>query len=61
MEEDNSDDNFLGNLKKFYENSEETGPNIDSEIAKIVNKGLRSARQADATKKMKEKHKRPSQ
>ena len=59
MEEDNSDDNFLGDLKKFYEDSEETGPNIDSEIAKIVNKGLRSMGQADAVKKLKEKHKRP--
>ena len=47
MEEDNSDDNFLGNLKIFYEDSEETGPNIDSEITKIVNKGLRSVMQAE--------------
>lgn len=59
MEEDSSDDNFLGDLKKFYEESEETGPNIDSEIAKIVNKGLRSMGQAEAVKKLKDKHNRP--
>ena len=59
MEEDHSDDNFLGDLKIFYDESEETGPNIDPEIAKIVNKGLRSVGQAEAVKKLKDKHKRP--
>lgn len=56
IDEVDSEDNFLDGLKRIYEESKETGPNIDSEIAKIVNKGLRSMGQAEAMKKLKDKN-----
>lgn len=58
-EEDSSEDELFKELKIFFADSEETGPDIDSNLSKILNHGLRSLAQTENVKKLKEKYKRP--
>lgn len=55
-----NEDEFLQDLQNFYDESEETGPVIETDLAKIINKGLRSMGQPESVKKVKENHKRPA-
>ncbi|MEW8548279.1 MAG: hypothetical protein AB2693_32645 [Candidatus Thiodiazotropha sp.] len=58
-DQESSGDEMLDDLKSFFADSEETGPDIDTDLSKILNHGLRSLAQADSVKKLKDKHKRP--
>lgn len=59
-DKEDSEDEFFKDLKSFFKDNEETGPEIDSDLGKIINNGLRSLGQTEEVKKLKEKYRRPS-
>ncbi len=60
LESADSEDEFLNDLQSFYKETEEEGVPVSSDIAPIINKGLRVMGQQEALKKLREKHCHPN-
>ncbi len=57
---DDATDNFLEDLQSFYKETEIEGAPVSTEIAPIINRGLRVMGQQDAMKKLRDTYSRPS-
>ena len=54
-----SDEDMLADLQAAFQQTAETGPNIDQKIADVLNDGLRKPPSDETIKVLKDKHKRP--